>query len=990
MTRVALLSAAALLGLVQISLGQAAVTDAPKPASQPDPDSLRRWQDMRFGMFIHWGPVSLKGTEIGWSRGDEVPVEEYDSLYHHFNPVRFNAKMWMKVAHAAGMKYVVFTTKHHDGFCMWDTKQTDYSIMRSPFGRDVVKELAAAAKAEGLAFGTYHSVCDWHHPDFPLTSPGGRTRRQSSDLDRYEQYLRSQVTELVTGYGPLLVMWFDVPQEFDQARGQGLIDLARGLQPDILVNNRSGAPGDYDTPEQRVGKFQNDRPWEPCMTVCQQWAWKPNDKLKSLKECLRTLIVCAGGDGNLLFNVGPMPDGRIEPRQVERLKEMGRWLDRYGQTIYGTRGGPFKPGRWGASTFKGNSIYVHLFDPHARQVTLPPIPKRIFASTILTGGAVRVKQTDQGIALNLAKARRQDISTIIELKLDGPASEIPPVGMPSDCLTAGRPAKASNVFQGMADYNAAKAVDDDEGTRWATDSGVHQAWLEVDLGSAVTFDRVAIREEYGRIRKFELQAQDGDVWKTFLTGTRAGEHYDARFRPVVARQVRLNILEATDGPTIWEFRLFGPTPTATQGVSPTATPMPQRSSDRPAVECTPRSGLPNFLAKATTGGQFKVAYLGGSITAQPGWRIKSLDWLNATYPKSRFSEINAAIGGTSSGLGVLRLEHDVLAARPDLLFVEFAVNDAGSEPWEIVKAMEGIVRKTWKALPDCDICFVYTFTESLLAELKAGRLNRSATAMDEVADHYGIPTLHLGLEAVRLEAEGKLRMKAPEVKGTQDEAWLGTKATVSPDGTIAFSSDGVHPYVDTGHQLYVEAIQRSFPAIRKASAKSGPHTLGAPLDAGNYENTQMLTLDRLAKEGPWTRLPADNDLAKRFADRLDSLWKAEPGGSLTFRFKGTAASFYDLMGPDCGGLEVVVDGKASRIRRIDGYCTYWRLSLAGAATGLDASQVHEVTVRVREEPLAKADILFEQNREDLAKNPAKYAALNWYVGALFVVGELVP
>jgi alpha-L-fucosidase len=774
MARVTLLSAAVLLGLTQISLGQPAVTDAPRPASQVNPESVRRWQDMRFGMFIHWGPVSLKGTEIGWSRGDEVPVDEYDNLYRQFNPVKFDAAAWMKVAAEAGMKYVVFTTKHHDGFCMWDTRQTDYNIMHSPFGRDVVKELAAAARAEGLAFGTYHSVCDWHHPDFPLTSPGGRTRRQAANLDRYEQYLRAQVTEIITGYGPLLVMWFDVPQEFSRDRGQGLIDLARGLQPDILVNNRSGAPGDYDTPEQRVGKFQNDRPWETCMTICQQWAWKPNDAMKSLKECLRTLITCAGGDGNLLFNVGPMPDGRIEPRQVERLKEMGEWLSRYGQAIYGTRGGPFKPGPWGASTFKADSIYIHLFDPNASQVTFPPIPGKITACTVLTGGTVEVKQTDQGITLSLAKARRQDISTIVELKLEGPASDIPAIAMHSESLTTGRPAKASNVYQSMTAHDAAKAVDDDEETRWATDSGVHQAWLEVDLGSAVTFDRVAVKEEYGRIRRFELQVQEGDTWKTSLTGTTIGDRFEARFAQATGRVVRLNILEATDGPTIWEFRLFRPATTAasvvppqTPAANPTAAPKPQKKTDRPAVECTPRAGLPNFLAKAAGGGQLKVAYLGGSITAQPGWRVKSLDWLNSTYPKSKFSEVNAAIGGTGSGLGVLRLEHDVLAARPDLLFVEFAVNDAGTDPQEIVKSMEGIVRKTWKALPDCDICFVYTFTEPLLAELKAGRLNRSAAIMEEVGDRYAIPTIHLGLEAVRLEATGGLRMKAPEVKGTQ-------------------------------------------------------------------------------------------------------------------------------------------------------------------------------------------------------------------------------
>ncbi len=423
---------ALIIVLLIISLSaavQVAPVNGARPAGQVDGDALRRWQEMRFGMFIHWGPVSLKGTEIGWSRGAQVPVEEYDKLYLRFNPTEFNADAWMKVAREAGMKYVVFTTKHHDGFCMWDTKQTDYNIMHSPFGRDVLKELAAAARAQGLAFGTYHSVCDWHHPDFPLTSPGGKVRRATSNLDRYEQYLRAEVTELITNYGPLLVMWYDVPQEFDRKRGQGLIDLARGLQPDILVNNRSGAPGDYDTPEQRVGKFQNDRPWETCMTLCRQWAWKPNDTMKSLKECLRTLITCAGGDGNLLFNVGPMPDGRIEPRQIERLKEMGRWLARYGRTIYGTRGGPFKPGSWGASTFKGNTIYLHLFDSNQLRVTLPPIAKTIVGRAVLTGGTVQMEQTPRGITLILPKSSLQDISTIVELKLDGSAADIPPVAI---------------------------------------------------------------------------------------------------------------------------------------------------------------------------------------------------------------------------------------------------------------------------------------------------------------------------------------------------------------------------------------------------------------------------------------------------------------------------------------------------------------------------------------------------------------------------------
>ena len=303
---------------------------------------MKRWQDARFGMFIHWGPVSLKGTEIGWSRGREIPLEEYDNLYKQFNPVNFNADEWVSIAKAAGMKYIVLTTKHHDGFCLWNTKQTDHNIMNTPFKRDVVKELSEACKKQGIAFGTYYSTCDWHHPDFPLTGQGGRKERAKSDLDAYTNYLKRQVAELLLNYGPLSTIWFDVPQRFDSVRGQGVIDFVRVFQPDILINNRTGARGDYYTPEQKLGKFDNKRLWESCMTIGRQWAWKPNDEVKSLEQCLHSLIRSAGGDGNLLFNVGPKPDGTIEPLQAERLKEMGEWLKKYGYTIYETRGGPFK------------------------------------------------------------------------------------------------------------------------------------------------------------------------------------------------------------------------------------------------------------------------------------------------------------------------------------------------------------------------------------------------------------------------------------------------------------------------------------------------------------------------------------------------------------------------------------------------------------------------------------------------------------------------
>jgi len=248
------------------------------------------------------------------------------------------------------------------------------------------------------------------------------------------------------------------------------------------------------------------------------------------------------------------------------------------------------------------------------------------------------------------------------------------------------------------------------------------------------------------------------------------------------------------------------------------------------------------------------------------------------------------------------------------------------------------------------------------------------------------------LEAVRLESEGKLLMKAPEAKVENvagDVLNVEAKLVVNPDGKIPFSKDGVHPYTDTGHQLYLNAIVRSIPAILKASAEAKPHGLPAPRDPANYENTQMLDLDQVQKKGPWTRLPADTGLGKTFAARINSLWKAEPGAELAFKFKGTAARIYDLLGPDCGYIEVTVDGKATRLRRIDGYCTYARLALAGIAGGLDGSRVHAITIKVLGEALAKEQILFEHNRDDLAKNPKKYSATNWYPGALFLQGELV-
>jgi alpha-L-fucosidase len=387
---------------------------------------------MRFGMFIHWGPVSLTGQEIGWSRGGATPIEKYDNLYKEFNPVKFDADEWVSIAKAAGMKYVVLTTKHHDGFCLWDTKFTGYNIMNSPFKRDVTRELADACRKQGIAFGAYYSVCDWYHPDFPLTSPHGEVRREKSDLDAYNRFLLAQIKELITKYGPLVTIWNDVPQEF-KGRGAATIQLVRELQPDTLINDRTGDGGDYATPEQKIGEFNMTRPWESCMTISAHdaWAWGGDqDGVKPLAACLLMLIRGTGGDGNVLLNVGPRPDGVIDPEQAGRLQEMGDWLRKYGESIYATRGGPYKPVPHIASTRKGDTVYLHILAWPEDTLHLPALPARIVKSIVLTGGSADVKQTADGLSIYLPAADRQPIDTIIALKLDKPALSIDPITIP--------------------------------------------------------------------------------------------------------------------------------------------------------------------------------------------------------------------------------------------------------------------------------------------------------------------------------------------------------------------------------------------------------------------------------------------------------------------------------------------------------------------------------------------------------------------------------
>ena len=417
---------------------------------------------------------------------------------------------------------------------------------------------------------------------------------------------------------------------------------------------------------------------------------------------------------------------------------------------------------------------------------------------------------------------------------------------------------------------------------------------------------------------------------------------------------------------------------------PAAFAEPAEFSLAPAEEVHARGGLPNFFKKANTpGAEIKIAYFGGSITAQAGWRPKTLAYFQKTYPGAKFTEINAAIGGTGSDLGVFRVKQDVLEKKPDLMFVEFATNDGGAAPEQIFRCMEGIVRQTWRALPDCDICFVYTLTEAHAHAMLEGKFQRSASAMEKIADHYGIPSIHMGMEVAKLAKDGKLAWKAPLPKTDEEKAALGDK--------FVFAPDSVHPHPETGHELYLQAIVRSLAPIKVASATPAPHVLKEPFIATNYENAQLvlLTKDTVTLSSGFTWLdPRSDAFAKRWAERLTTLHKGTtPGETLSFKFKGTRAAIYDLVGPDCGQAIVTLDDQPPKIvPRFDAYCTYHRLATLVIGTDLPDT-VHTVKIEIHPEQPDKAAIL-AKNKNTIDK-PERFDGTAIYPGAILVLGEIV-
>lgn len=381
---------------------------------------MKWWREARFGMFIHWGLYSIPAGKWG-DRTDhgewimetaKIPVDEYEKLRAQFNPVKFDARAWARMAKEAGMKYMVVTTKHHDGFALFDAKNSDYDVMATPFKRDVMRELSSAVRAEGLQMGWYYSIMDWNHPAYvPARAWNPRQDPARSNLDDYNQYLREQVRQLLSDYGPIGVMWFDGEWEstWNDSYGKPLYELCRRLQPSVIVNNRvsnnrggsissDGADqkvGDFSTPEQTIpATGLSGVDWETCMTMNDNWGFNAADRnWKSSRQLIVNLIDVASKGGNYLLNVGPRADGTFPPEAIARLQDIGRWMKVNGESIYGTTASLFEDTPWGRSTTKAgrgrSTIFLHLTNAPANgRVVIPGLASDPVSARVLGGQSV--------------------------------------------------------------------------------------------------------------------------------------------------------------------------------------------------------------------------------------------------------------------------------------------------------------------------------------------------------------------------------------------------------------------------------------------------------------------------------------------------------------------------------------------------------------------------------------------------------------------------
>jgi alpha-L-fucosidase len=518
------------------------------------------WMDDKFGVFMHWDPSCQITSQTSWSSAgprphhssdkkprskNAIPQDVYDNLYKTFNPTKFDAEEWVKMILDAGARYLVITAKHHQGFTMYDSDVTDYDIMSTPFKRDVMKELTAACQKYGVKFFFYYSQPDWTEELYKLDPA-------SPEFEKFRKdFLYPQVKELVTKFGRIDGIWWDgLGKHPDIWDTPGLLKMMREIQPHILSNHRC-APrhwrlGDFDGPEWSIGRFQINRPWETCTVIGGGWGYAGAAGGMSIADCINLLVRCAGNGGNLLLNTGPTEEGLINPRHAERYRMMGAWLRQYGKSIYGTRGGPYKPGPWGCATRSRteNKIYLHILANWNGFLELPDIGAKVISHDVLTGGDAKIEQREGKLFIEIEKNRKgnrlevlHEFNTVIELEIDKNPMELGVVDSVKSSLTIGAKVKASTELNEQSKSEFIVATDANEfseGTliksSWRPSRDDHQPWVEIDFNGIKAISQIQLQEghRYGmpsNVRLFTISLKRNGKWQEVFVGNEIGNAF---------------------------------------------------------------------------------------------------------------------------------------------------------------------------------------------------------------------------------------------------------------------------------------------------------------------------------------------------------------------------------------------------------------------------------------------------------------------------------